>query len=493
MASKLRSRGIETLKQERPTTTRKKQERRDFDGSEELTIVCTIESGPTEVVLTDESCCRASSCDLGGRTGGKPSPRATSRLTFNETTTHEMPDFSPIAKRVKRHPRTNQVNYAETGYPGKTMKKKKVKKRQAPEVVVVLDSDEDSEDHTEHNNSNKSISHNDSIIILDLTSDGQCEEVLIDITHNDKDNSPDKPHPLSITTPQPRPPQKSLQTQTKTLISPPPTQPATDIVTKPAALPPHVWTSNLRGIATQSCPTIQSQQSSVVRGVTSACWTYYGQWVRPRGFLRSQPYYVAPRGRQAVHCRNVPHSFGYGNLGGIPRVPGYHCLDGRDDYMGRVYREIMKKPSVADLRQRKLIIFVDLDNWSGIFRRLPRPLPKGVFVWAFFGGHTNWRIPKQSVSFNSLVADKGFYLHPRCGTRKDAADFALCMQAGIIHAGLPTSIPFVILSGDKGFEELRQQLRQEERPRPAYFINPHTRSPETLYSMLCCLVQGRGW
>ena len=29
--------------------------------------------------------------------------------------------------------------------------------------------------------------------------------------------------------------------------------------------------------------------------------------------------------------------------------------------MGRVYREIMKKPSVADLRQRKLIIFVSFN------------------------------------------------------------------------------------------------------------------------------------
>jgi hypothetical protein len=156
-----------------------------------------------------------------------------------------------------------------------------------------------------------------------------------------------------------------------------------------------------------------------------------------------------------------------------------------------VFREITRQPRISDLRYRKLIIFVDLDNWAGVFKHLASSLPRGVFVWGFYGGKNNWHPPSCCKTFESLLAERGFYLHPKCGTRKDAADFALCMQAGVIHAELPTSIPFVVLSGDKGFEELEHQLKQGDRPRKAHFVNPHQMDPQELYKLLSRLVNSQ--
>ncbi|XP_023930351.1 E3 SUMO-protein ligase ZNF451-like isoform X2 [Lingula anatina] len=39
------------------------------------------------------------------------------------------------------------------------------------------------------------------------------------------------------------------------------------------------------------------------------------------------------------------------------------------------------------------IVFLDLDNWPALFKKLPAPLPDRVFVWAFIGGKTVWKPP----------------------------------------------------------------------------------------------------
>jgi len=49
-------------------------------------------------------------------------------------------------------------------------------------------------------------------------------------------------------------------------------------------------------------------------------------------------------------------------------------------------------------------------------------------VWAFHGGSTNW-LPWQSSMVLKRLQDKDcFYLHPKSGRSKDAADFAMCVQ-----------------------------------------------------------------
>ncbi|XP_065844481.1 uncharacterized protein [Oscarella lobularis] len=147
----------------------------------------------------------------------------------------------------------------------------------------------------------------------------------------------------------------------------------------------------------------------------------------------------------------------------------------------RVEKAIRTLPQL--LSQKKLIIFVDLDNWAAFFTRLHAPLPRDFFVWGFEGGSGCWKPPIGHRVFQLCIDNSAFYLHPRCGRRKDAADFALCMQAGRLDERLRKDIPFAILSGDGGFEELERQLTMSRRE--AHFINPHEVTSAELYARLC--------
>ena len=49
-------------------------------------------------------------------------------------------------------------------------------------------------------------------------------------------------------------------------------------------------------------------------------------------------------------------------------------------------------------------------------------------MWGFHGGATSWRPPVASSLLKNLKQMNCFYLHPKCGKSKDAADFALCVQ-----------------------------------------------------------------
>ena len=73
-----------------------------------------------------------------------------------------------------------------------------------------------------------------------------------------------------------------------------------------------------------------------------------------------------------------------------------------------------------------LLIFlqVDFDNWKKLFD-LDVVLPEGTFVWGFHGP-VNPLKSKHSPMLLRLISKSCFYLHPQCGSSKDAADFALC-------------------------------------------------------------------
>ena len=116
------------------------------------------------------------------------------------------------------------------------------------------------------------------------------------------------------------------------------------------------------------------------------------------------------------------------------------------------------------------ILFVDLDNW-GKFFELPYLLPN-VFVWGFCGGAYNMKKYKNAPPlYHKLVQEKRFFNHPKCGKSKNAADFALCVQAARLDLILPVHIPFTVLSGDKGFDELRMQLASSARK--IHLVDPH--------------------
>ncbi|XP_061846486.1 E3 SUMO-protein ligase ZNF451 isoform X2 [Colius striatus] len=128
-------------------------------------------------------------------------------------------------------------------------------------------------------------------------------------------------------------------------------------------------------------------------------------------------------------------------------------------------------PDLDYLRTMTHIVLVDLDNWGSFFMHLPANLNQGTFVWGFQGGQSNWKPPVQCKSYNSLKRIGCFFLHPRCGTRREAADFALCVHAGRLDEHLPKQIPFTILSGDKSFLELESQFKMTQRS--AHILNPH--------------------
>ncbi|XP_042189516.1 E3 SUMO-protein ligase ZNF451 [Callorhinchus milii] len=139
-------------------------------------------------------------------------------------------------------------------------------------------------------------------------------------------------------------------------------------------------------------------------------------------------------------------------------------------------------PDLDYLRTMTHLVFIDLDNWAGFFKHLPGHLNQGTFFWGFKGGKTVWKQPENCPIYNYLVNTGSFFLHPPCSDRKDAADFAICMHAGRMDEQLPKHIPFTVLSGDKGFEELKNQLKKTMRP--GHVLNPHHMEGE----MMCALL-----
>ncbi|XP_069830580.1 E3 SUMO-protein ligase ZNF451 [Dendropsophus ebraccatus] len=139
-------------------------------------------------------------------------------------------------------------------------------------------------------------------------------------------------------------------------------------------------------------------------------------------------------------------------------------------------------PDLEFLQTMTHIVFVDLDNWAQFFTHLPGQLNQGTFVWGFQGGKNNWKPPTTCQIYKYLSNTGCFFLHPCCTNRKDAADFAICMHAGRLDEKLPKQIPFTILSGDKGFLELENQLKRTQRP--SHILNPHHLGGD----MMCALL-----
>ncbi|XP_041044101.1 E3 SUMO-protein ligase ZNF451 isoform X1 [Carcharodon carcharias] len=144
--------------------------------------------------------------------------------------------------------------------------------------------------------------------------------------------------------------------------------------------------------------------------------------------------------------------------------------------------EDIELPDLDLLRTMTHLVFIDLDNWAGFFNHLPGHLNQGTFFWGFQGGKNHWKPPENCPVYNFLVNTGCFFLHPRCSTRKDAADFAICMHAGRMDEQLPKHIPFTVLSGDKGFEELKNQLKKTMRP--GHILNPHQMEGELMCALL---------
>ncbi|XP_071404598.1 E3 SUMO-protein ligase ZNF451 isoform X2 [Pithys albifrons albifrons] len=139
-------------------------------------------------------------------------------------------------------------------------------------------------------------------------------------------------------------------------------------------------------------------------------------------------------------------------------------------------------PDLDYLSTMTHIVLVDLDNWGSFFTDLPANLNQGTFIWGFQGGYSNWKPPVQCKIYNYLKRIGCFFLHPHCGTRREASDFALCVHAGRLDEHLPKQIPFTVLSGDKSFLELENQFKLTQRS--VCILNPHRIEGD----MMCALL-----
>lgn len=63
-------------------------------------------------------------------------------------------------------------------------------------------------------------------------------------------------------------------------------------------------------------------------------------------------------------------------------------------------------------------------------------------------------------------------------------ELRICMffQAGKLDVLLPKEIPFTVLSGDKGFKELRNQLSLSKRE--VHLVDPHNKTIDTVLAIL---------
>lgn len=147
---------------------------------------------------------------------------------------------------------------------------------------------------------------------------------------------------------------------------------------------------------------------------------------------------------------------------------------------GTTQDPILPCGNMKNLSKFSHIIFIDLDNW-GRFFDLPYSLPTNIFIWGFCGGNYASKVHQLS-QYQKLVEERRFFMHPKCGTSKNAADFALCVQAARLDLQLPTHIPFTVLSGDRGFKELQNQLSSSERQ--IHLVDPHMKELEILTAIL---------
>ena len=144
-----------------------------------------------------------------------------------------------------------------------------------------------------------------------------------------------------------------------------------------------------------------------------------------------------------------------------------------------------------DIEDYAHVVLVDCDNWQGFFRHLPSSLPKGTFVWGFLGGNSTWnnfyKSNAGSQAFKAQRDRRGWFAHPLCSKVKNAADFALCFVAGMLHREVSHAVHFTILSGDSSFVELAKQLQSVERN--VKLLNPHKQDAAMVQAILNSLTE----
>lgn len=128
------------------------------------------------------------------------------------------------------------------------------------------------------------------------------------------------------------------------------------------------------------------------------------------------------------------------------------------------------------------VILVDLDNWGCFFKRIRNTLPEGTFVSGYHNGSTFKTPTKGKPGFAAYedLREKGMLEIQRCQQRKDAADFNICIRAGQLDILLGVHIPISVLSGDHGFEQIKDSGTRHK----FYVVDPRSADPDVTYAKL---------
>ena len=159
---------------------------------------------------------------------------------------------------------------------------------------------------------------------------------------------------------------------------------------------------------------------------------------------------------------------------------------------GRVFPISLLRVSTEGVRH---VVFLDGDNWPSFLLSLPSAMDDATLVCCFVGGHTQMRLPNDALlaqqadaasqpphSSSSSSSSSSSVLSPcarlvvsgrllvtQCGCTTNAADFAMAVKVGALHLQLPLHVPFTLLSGDKGLDEVLRHTAGRSCTR----LNPH--------------------
>jgi len=117
------------------------------------------------------------------------------------------------------------------------------------------------------------------------------------------------------------------------------------------------------------------------------------------------------------------------------------------------------------------IVYLDLDNWSKFFEKLPGALPENMFIHGFYGVQTPYLEPRQNPALERLKAAGCWKLHPPCLDKRDAADQAIVFQCGQDVHTTGASVAFTVVSGDRGFQQVKRSC--QESGRQLELLDPH--------------------
>ena len=215
---------------------------------------------------------------------------------------------------------------------------------------------------------------------------------------------------------------------------------------------------------------------------------------RSRSEERSSAVIAAPSRPLSARRPGGAGGGGGSGAGGGGWSASFRCED------GRLFPLSVLRVSTEGVRH---VIFVDGDNWPRFLLALPSAMDDDTLVCCFVGGHTQMRVPNDALRLSSHPAssssstthshphslspaavsphpslslspcarlvESGRLLVTQCGCTPNAADFAMAVKVGALHFQLPLHIPFTLLSGDKGLDEVVRHTAGRSCSR----LNPH--------------------